>query len=392
MNRYVIIGGGVAGTTAAQELRKLDPESQITLISEESHALYSRVLLPHYLKEKVPRERVFLKKEAWYEEQSIEWLRGESVTKLDTKNKFVAVTNGREYEYDKCLIASGGEPRTADQDLRGVSYFRTLDDTDHLLQLYKETNHKHAVVYGGGFIACEYIDMFKHWNIPTTLIMRGSHFWTKILNENAGELINKHITNAGVTLLNNEPLQETFGNKQLEGVKTQSKTIECSLLGIGIGMQTDFSWMEDSGIKTNTGVLTNEYLETSVSDVFSAGDITEFNDVTIGRHLHIGNWMNAMSQGRLAAKNMTGEKTPFKLVSSYATNVLDLEIIFIGDTSKEHADNIKEIGSVDSGGITQIFERGGVIVGGVTIGRNTDRKPITEAIKNKTTFSDLQIS
>ena len=87
--KYLIIGGGVAGTTCAEELRKRDSQAEITILSEEHHPLYSRVLLPHYIKGKIPRERVFLKRDTWYGEQNIEWMPGVSAQHLDPKNKFV---------------------------------------------------------------------------------------------------------------------------------------------------------------------------------------------------------------------------------------------------------------------------------------------------------------
>jgi len=175
--RVVIVGGGVAGTTAAEELKKQDPSLEVVLISEEPLALYSRVLLPHYIKGKVPRERVFLKKESWYEENNIEWLPGISVTSLDPDNAFVSLSDGRELPYDRLIIATGGDVRHLPFDLRGVSYFRNLDDTEHMLQLLNETpSGSPAVVYGGGFIACEYINLFAYRSLPTTICFRGKHF------------------------------------------------------------------------------------------------------------------------------------------------------------------------------------------------------------------------
>src|SRR3989338_5054567 len=125
--RYIIVGGGAAGSTAAEELRKLAPAAEIILIDQEQHRFYSRVLLPHYLIRQIDREKVFLKKESWYQEQKIEWLPGLSVVSLDTKNKHVVLSDGRELPYDKLLIASGLEPRLLEQDMCGVSYLRTLD-------------------------------------------------------------------------------------------------------------------------------------------------------------------------------------------------------------------------------------------------------------------------
>lgn len=136
MTRYVIIGAGIAGTSAAEEIRKRDHEGDIILIGEEEHALYSRVLLPHYIKGKISREKCFLKREAWYDEQKIEYLRGERVESLDTVHRHVVLKiAGRELPYDKLLITTGGEPRFINGDVRGVSYLQTIDDADHLLSL-----------------------------------------------------------------------------------------------------------------------------------------------------------------------------------------------------------------------------------------------------------------
>ncbi len=387
--RYVIIGGGIAGTTAAEELRKLDPSSEITIVSEEQHAIYSRVLLPHFLKEKVPRERVFLKKESWYEEQNIEWLRGEFVVELDPRNKFVRVSSMREIEYDKLLIATGGELRTLPHDPRGVSYFRTLDDADQLVQLLSERGPStRAGIFGGGFIACEYLNVFEHYNIETTIAFRGDYFWSNVLLEEAGQLLNSHLESHGVTVHKQAAFDRMLGQTELEGFTTSKGTHPCQILGIGIGIQPEIVFLKEAGIVCERGVRTNEYLETNIPDIFAAGDITEFFDVVTERHLHVGNWMNAQMQGRVVAKNMFGEKTKFELVSSYATNALGLEIISVGDTSKEHADKIEMLGSIEEGGITQLFERDDRLIGGVMIGRNTDRIEVTKAIKERRKFAN----
>ncbi|MBI4592224.1 FAD-dependent oxidoreductase [Candidatus Uhrbacteria bacterium] len=387
---YLIIGGGVAGTTAAEELRKRDASAEITILSEEHHPLYSRVLLPHYMKGKIPRERVFLKRDTWYAQQDIEWQTGVLAKHLDAKNKFVGGSDGREYPYDKLLIATGGEVRSLEGDLRGVSYLRTLDDADQFLQLVTEQgNQARGVVYGGGFIACEYINLFQHFGISTTVVHRGSHFWTRSLVPEAGELIAKTLKTRGVELHVSTSFQSLKGDSELQGIVTSGGEYPATLLGVGIGIEPDLSWLREANVEVETGVKANEFLQTNIPDVYTAGDIAEFFDPIIGRQLQIGNWMNAMSQGRTVAKSMTGEQTSFQLVSSYATNVLGLEIIFVGDVERAMAEKVHVVGSVTDGGITQVFERDGRIVGGVLIGRNTDRAPITSAIQEKQRTVDI---
>jgi len=378
--RHVIIGGGIAGTTAAEELRKLDPSSEITIISKEQHPIYSRVLLPHYIKGKIPRERVFLKKENWYSEQDIDWMPGVLAIHLDTKNKFVELSNGREIEYDKLLIATGGEPRILFENSRNISYLRSLGDADNFLELLNSRDKNcNGEVFGSGFIACEFINLFTHFNIPTRVSLRGEYFWSRVLDREPSEFVNQHLEKSGITLRKNVSFSDSFIEEELKN--------KSSIFGIGIGIETDFSWLKESGIEIKSGIRANEFLETNISDIYTAGDVAEFYDVIVDRHMKAGNWMSAMAQGRVVAQNMFGKKTTFELVSSYATNILGLEVIFIGDVSKEASDEVRLIGSIDEGGITQLVGRKGQLVGAILLNRNTDRARITEVIRNKSGLS-----
>lgn len=382
--RYVIVGGGIAGTTAAEELRKLDSRTEVILVSEEQHPVYSRVLLPHYLKGKISRERVFLKKESWYEAERIEWVRGLRVVHLDPRNKTIGLSDGRELPYDKLLIASGGELRTLSSDIRGVSYLRTLDDADHLMQLLNERNgFSRGAVYGGGFIACEYINLFAHFGLPICVAFRGSYFWSRLLDPAAGALIMQCLVAHGVELHPNAIFSDIIGEKELTGFLTSSGTHACSILGVGIGVEPDLSWISEAGVEVRCGIVCNEFLQTNVPNVYAAGDVAEFYDVIVGRHVREGNWMNATMQGRHVAHVMMGEMKPFELVSSYATNVLGLEIIFVGDISKEHADDVRVFGSVEDGGVAQLFARLGQLIGGILVGRNQDRAQMTNLIRRR---------
>ncbi|MCX6714252.1 MAG: FAD-dependent oxidoreductase [Candidatus Uhrbacteria bacterium] len=386
---YVIIGGGIAGTTCAEELRKLDSASKITLISEEFHALYSRVLLPHYIKGKIPRERVFLKKESWYAEQQIEWLAGEIIERVDAKNKHIEFVGGGELSYDKLLIASGSEVKLMDQDLPGVSYLRTLDDADQLVELMRALpKDAHACIYGGGFIACEYLNIFHEANIPITLAYRGAHMWSRGISEEAGMLIKNQLVQNGITVIENAKEIECIGEKTIESIFINGQTYPCSLLGVGVGVAPHFSLLQESGIQMHEGILTNAFLETNVKDVYAAGDVAEFFDERFERTFITGNWMNAQMQGRVAARNMTGSHAAFDLVSSYAMNIVGIEIIFIGDTSRTHADETRLIGTVEAGGVTELFVRKNKLVGAILTGRNMDRAILTKLIQEKADLTD----
>ncbi|KKR57253.1 MAG: FAD-dependent pyridine nucleotide-disulfide oxidoreductase [Candidatus Uhrbacteria bacterium GW2011_GWE2_40_58] len=389
--RYVIVGAGIAGTTAAEELRKLDPTSDIILLSEEQHPVYSRVLLASYLMGKTSREKLFLKKESWYEDQKIEWIRGVVVDVLDSVNKFVRISDGREIPYDKLLLTTGCQPHLLEEDVRGIIYLRTLDDADHLLQLFSEQGKEaKGIIYGGGFIASEYLNTFAHYHIPTTIAFRGPYFWSRVLDKASGELINQHLFEKQVTVVPDVEVEKILGDKQFEAVKTTKGIFSGTLLAVGIGTDPELSLFKQINFKTGKGVRVNASMQTSQADIFAAGDVAEFEDVIVGRPLVARTWMNAVLQARVAAKNMAGGTETFHSVSSYAMNILGLEVIFVGDTSREHAEEIVLRGSKKERGITQLFIRKNKLVGATIVNRTIDRVPIMKLIQEQKDVHELK--
>ena len=393
--KYIIIGGGIAGTSCAEELRKLDPKAEITIVEQEYHRLYSRVLLPHYAMGKVERENCFLKIEEWYQENNIELLLGQSIIKLDSKNKFVELDDARELPYDKLLISTGSEPRVIGGEPQGVVYFWTLDDVDHLLGVVKENKktRKHenkAIVYGGGFIACEFINTFKHFGLDTTVVHRGKHFWNSIINDQAGDFVQAHLEKSGVKVISEIDNIEIIGSKELEAVQINSEQRSVSLLGVAVGSNRDLSFVQEAGIEVTQAIKTNEFLETNVIDIYAAGDVAESYDPVACRQYVAGNWFRAMMQGRTVAKTMFGDQTKYEQVSSYAINLLGLDISFIGDTNKNAADRVKLWGQADEQGMCLIYLRLNKIVGAVILGKNQYRANLTKAIESGLDESELK--
>lgn len=385
MENIVILGGGIAGTTAADEIRKKNADVTITIIEQEHHPLYSRVLLPHYVKGKIPREKVFLKTWEWYQDNRIEMMAGVRAEAIDIPNRFVKTSEGRELPFDALVLAGGGELNVIGGEPRGVSYLRGIDDADELVGLLKETlmrpeGDRRGVVYGGGFIALEYINIFKHFGISCDVVMRGRGFWSSTLSAHSQDVLAKKAMSGGALLHTNEAEPTILGEREVTGVKLSSGAeIACSILGVGIGMHPDQQFYRDCGMEINHGIVTNEYLETAHPSVYGIGDGAEFFDTNVARHVVYGNWMNAQSQGRAVAKAICGERAPFNLVSSYATHLFDMHIVFIGDVDRKAADEIKQVVETDSASVEE-FYRGGKIVGAVLIGDISGRATITARI------------
>lgn len=388
--RVVIIGGGISGTTLAETLAPLKEQFEVTLIEREVHPLYSRVLLPHYLRGQIPREKVFLKQENWYEAKGIDWMRGVEVLAVNTQNKYVETSEGREIPYDILVIAGGGDVRLRPEDLKGICYLRGIDDADHILattaQARAEGWGNRAAVIGSSFIGVEFLNYVKEVvGLETHVFLRNSGFWPHLLHDAMAKHVMDHVRSKGAFVYPNSNPQ-LGGLEHVERVQFEGGVIEdIALVGAGIGIMPEIECLTDTEIERGDGgVYANAYLETSVEDVYTLGDIAHYEDVHIGRRVTIGNWQNALMQARYLAKRLQGAEEPFDLVTSYTTKILGLEMTFIGDTVLKEAEEVRVF--EEQGALTQVFERGGKTVGAIIAGSAKTRAAITESIKQHTRY------
>lgn len=404
MNRvdYLIIGGSAAGTTAVEVIRSLNPESSITIVTDENHEEYSRVLLPHYIRGKVSREQVFLKKPEWYHQNNIELVKGVKTEKLVPASHRVKVSDGEEYQYGKLLIAIGGKVIKLDvpgAELGNILYMRTIEDADKIVKVASSAAAKaladkqsaKAVVIGGGFIGLEFTSCLKINGVEkVTVLVMEDYYWQGKLDKDSARVLQNTLERNGVKILVNEQVAE-FRGSPLTVVTKSGKTFEADVVGIGIGIRSDLSWLAGSGIKINRAIVTNEYLETNLADVYAAGDCAEFHDVIFDRDHIMGNWANATSQGLAVGKTMTGERTIFETASSYSINYFDGACSFIGVTDEKFADEMVSRGSVEAGKMTRIFVKtiDGIvrIVGATVINDPSQVSPLTSAVKGKVDIS-----
>jgi len=384
---YLIIGGGIAGTTAAETIRSKDPQTSITILTEESTRLYSRVLLPHYLRNENTLESVFLRKDEDYSEKNINLITKIKVENIDTSAKTVKAGE-QEFTYSKLLIASGGKVnrlKTKGADLPEVLYLRTLEDAQRIKEFINKS--REAVVLGGGFIAIELAQSLTANKVKATVVMREKYFWENVVGENSGKLLSNILEKNGVNILPGEEVTEFKGAKTLEGVLlTNGKFLPASIAGVGIGIYLDLNYLEGSNLVIKKGIVTNEFLETSVPDVWAAGDVAEFYDPLSAKYHTLGNWANASSQGRIVGANMAGERTVFETNSMYSINVFGINFSFLGDISLEEAEII-ERGSVEDGKLARLIIRNDSISGASLINLPIERGVVGNLIKNKTKLS-----
>ncbi|MBI3606976.1 MAG: NAD(P)/FAD-dependent oxidoreductase, partial [Nitrospirae bacterium] len=278
---FLIVGGGIAGTTAAETVRKKS-DGRVMVVTDEPHLLYSRVRLPDYVAGTIPRERVFMKDEGWYRDRKIELLRERAVSRLSLADRSVYLGDGSTIRYGTLLLAPGGSARRLacdGADWSGIHYLRTIDDADRLKSAM--TTSTRSVVIGGGFIGLELARCFAQAGLHTTIVLMEPWFWPAVLDQDSSAMIDQTISRHGVAVHYSEQLTSIHGDGTLrQAVMASGKAFDCDLLGVGIGIGTRHSFVADAGLQVGKGILTNEYLRTSDPHVFAVGDVAEFFDVT----------------------------------------------------------------------------------------------------------------
>ncbi|MFZ5875525.1 MAG: NAD(P)/FAD-dependent oxidoreductase [Nitrospirota bacterium] len=379
---YLIIGGGIAGTTAAEGIRK-QTSGSVMIVTDEPHTLYSRVRLPDYLVGQIPRERVFMKDEAWYRERTLDLVRGRTVRALSLTDRGVRLDDGSLVRYGTLLLAMGGAARRLaceGADWSGVHYLRTVDDADRILASVPSATR--AVVVGGGFIGLELARCFAHHGRPTTLVLMEPRFWPAFLDETASAWIDRTLRDRGIDVRYSEQLQAIHGaGAGRDAVMASGNTFPCDIMGVGIGISTLHPFVKEAGLALRKGIVTDEYFRTSDHHVFAAGDVTEFFDLTLGRSNQLGNWSNAMEQGKVAALNMVGEPTPYRFVGSYVITIFGMPVGLTGDPSTPPGADVILRGSPDRGSYARLIVRDGVIKGAAVLNAPKDHVTIGQLIK-----------
>lgn len=403
---FLIVGGSAAGTTAAGVIRSLKVDASIAIICEEPYELYSRVLIPHYIRHRVNRDQVFLKKPQWYADKKIELVKGVRVESLDSQKKEVKLSGGDAFGFGKLLIAVGGKAIPFDApgaNLGNIFYMRTIDDADRIIAAASKA--KSGIIVGGGFIGLEFASSFQANGIKDIkILVMEPYFWQGKLDEASSKVLTATLTKNGIEVLTEEQVKYFEGDGEIRSVFTKSgRKFEAQIAGIGIGIKPDIEWLKSSGVEIDRGILTNEYLETNVADIYAAGDCAEFKDVIFERQHILGNWANATNQGSAVGRTMAhsmgsgplaGVKTVFETVSSYSINFFDGSCSFIGETDGKFADEVVSRGSVESGKMTQIYIKtiGGVMrIVGATVINNVSEVPVlANNIRGKTDISSYK--
>ena len=367
---FVIVGDGIAGSSAAETLREEATDADITVLTDEGEALYNRILIKEYAKGKLPEAPISIHEEDWYADRDINLQLDTYVTDVRPDAHEVETHGGEVYEFDKLLLAVGGTPRQLpvdNSDAEGVHHFWTFQDARGINESASQAEK--GVVVGAGLLGIDLAAVCGAQNVEGKYLMRGNSWWRYALSEEGAEIMHDAMREKGV-----EPVFDS-GVDHFEtddagpvtaAVDPDGDRYERDFPALAIGLDRNTELLETLDVEIDGGIVTDEYMQTSHPDVFAAGDITQFHDVILGEQAQNGAWGSAKEQGSIAAKNMLEYGTEqFEWVTSYSITHFDFPFLSFGHPTLGD-DHVEQKYSETEW--RRLAIKDGKIVGGVLIG------------------------
>jgi NAD(P)H-nitrite reductase large subunit len=394
VRKYVIVGNGFAGTTAAEQLRKHEPSCEIVLFGDEPYTLYNRISLPPMLRKQIPEAKVMIRDLAWHEEHRIDLRLRTRVDRVNTEER-VVVADGTSYPYDALLLATGGRPnptgKPGSEGAANLFPFQYMDDTRAISEQIDRS--KAGVAIGGSFIAYELAEAFASRGIETHWLMRGPRGLHRIIDEEAGALLQEAAAAEGVHMHYGHEVDEFVrSNGVVTKVRTnQGMEIEAQCYAYGFGLTMNTELCEGSGIHTSkNGILCDDHLETNVKGVFAAGDIADFYDPILEMRYRMGTWNNAGAHGKVAAQNMMGGSEKYHDVPEYSSLLFKGQTITQFGMGTDLRPDLEIVRKVDreKKWYRALFFWEDRLVGGLMLGKGNraGKRKYVEAIKSKERF------
>jgi 3-phenylpropionate/trans-cinnamate dioxygenase ferredoxin reductase subunit len=330
---FIIVGASLAGAKAAEELRTQGFDGRVLLLGSEPERPYERPpLTKDYLRGESPREKAYVHEEGFYAEQRIELLTSATVTAIDPAASRVTLDDGRELGFDRLLLTMGAEPRripVAGADLNGVYYLRTLADCDVLRERLDAGGR--VVVVGAGWIGGEFAASARQRGLEVTVIDPLALPNERIFGSEIGSFYRDVHVQHGIELVLGEEVESFEGDGTVVRVRTAGgRMFDCDFAVVGIGVAPRVELAFDAGLELDNGILVDEKLQTSMPNVFAAGDVANAWHPFFKQRIRVEHWANALNQGPAAARAMLGEAVSYARIPYFFSDQFEVGMEYSG--------------------------------------------------------------
>ena len=372
--KVLILGGGIAGYSAAQAIKRTGHDVRVTVITEEPEPTYSACVFAEYIAGEIPRERVFIQGQDQVVLEPSEWMLGQKIMGIDPEQKSLQLENGRTLGFDRLILATGSRalvPGLPGVHKEGVYCLKTLADAHGIL----EATGKSAVVVGSGPVGLEVAVALRKRGWDVSVIELLDNVLPRLFSPVHSRMIQSLLQGWGLRVLVGERLLGIEGGERVEAVVTDKRTLACQLVLLGIGMQPEAELAERAGLRAGGtgGVAVDAYMRTNNEDIFACGDCVESVDRLSGVPGLNMLWGNAKMQGTIAGLNSLGlgkkypgalNLTTLKLHDTVAASVGEVRI-----PDATYQESIRGHGEKSS---IRLVVKEGIVKGIQTVGPQVD--------------------
>jgi 3-phenylpropionate/trans-cinnamate dioxygenase ferredoxin reductase subunit len=379
---YVIVGANLCGGRAVETLRQEGFDGRVVLIGAEPERPYERPpLSKELLRGEGERERIFLRSPEFYAEQEIELRLGVRVSRIDVRERAVALEKSERLGFDKLLIATGGRVRrlrVPGAELERVYYLRTVVDCERIAA--ELGGGRRVVVIGAGFIGAEVAASARMKGLEVTLLEKEEVPLGRALGAEMGRIFADIHRERGIDLRLGTGVERLEGARRVERVVTSSdQSVECDFVVVGVGIDPETELVERTDIQVGNGIIVDEYCRTNVEGILAAGDVANFPNPILGERIRVEHWSNAQNQGVAAAKAMLGFREPYAEVPWFWSDQYDMNMQYVGHASSW--DQIVIRGDVQERRFTAFYLKGGRLRAAMAMNRARDIRPCRELIQ-----------
>ncbi|PKM84303.1 MAG: pyridine nucleotide-disulfide oxidoreductase [Firmicutes bacterium HGW-Firmicutes-11] len=379
---FIIVGNGAAGTTACEEIRKRNALAVIELISAEDHIGYNRPMLTKGILSDIDSLNFYIKPESWYQDNNIKVTLSTWVKEVDSDNKVLYLSDGSVRKFDKLIIATGASsfvPPIAGVDKLGVFAIRSLEDVKKVQEYLAKVDT--VAVIGGGILGLEAAWEISKAGKNVTIIQNTDFLMDRQLDEKGSTILRKRAEASGITVSVGIGADALSGEDSVTGVIMKDGTvIEAQMVVLSTGIRPNVEVAENAGVSINRFVQVNERMETSVKDIFAAGDCAICQGVSYGI------WNQALDMGKVAGANAAGDNMVYEtIVPSNAFTGMGTSLFSVGDVGKSENLKYKSVEFHDEakGTYEKLYFHNDRFCGGILIGDVSKSSRFLEAYKNQ---------
>lgn len=385
MKNYLIVGNGVAGTTAAENIRKQDKEGKITIVTNEDFPFYWRLRLNEYLAGDIAEEALAAKKTQWYTDQRIDLKLKTLIAGAEPKEKVMFTEDKQRLSYDSLLIATGSHsfiPPIKGSEKEGVFALRNIQDVRAISGWAKGIED--VVLIGGGLLGLEAGNALLKLGKKVTVVEFFPRLLPRQLDVDGAQRLQEIMEKMGFTFRLGAKTQQISGNHQVTGVMLEGgEAIPSKMVIISAGVRPNLELAEPLGLENDKGIKVDEYLRTNQTNIYAAGDVAEF------RGMPYGIWPAAMEQGQIAGINMAGGNLVYKgTTMANSLKVVGVDLASAGDIDAENEKESRVV--TDDKVYKKIILENNQIVGCIMLGDTKTFNKITKAMSEKKDISHVK--